>query len=60
MSAYEYKNTTVINAKDVEGMLQTVSERTAFRYYKDIKATYGIKIVMFWHFCEYFKIQILS
>lgn len=51
-----YKDTTKITAKDVCDLLCTISQRTAEQYFTDIKNHFGIKIVLYKHFKEYFKL----
>lgn len=51
-----YKDTTKITAKDVCDLLCTISQRTAEQYYTDIKNHFNVKIVLYKHFKEYFKI----
>lgn len=45
----------VIRAKDIENLMN-VSNITAKRYISDIKAHFKIKLVLFRHYKEYFKI----
>ena len=52
-----YTDTTKINAKDISHLLCTISQRTAEHYLTDIKKYFDIKIVLYFHFKQYFKIQ---
>lgn len=47
--------TNVISCKDVETMLGC-SERTAKKYYKEIKEEFHLQVVLKHHFNRYFKI----
>lgn len=49
-------DTAIITTKDLHGLLTNCSLRTAERYYSDIKKEYNIKVVMYGHFKEYFKL----
>lgn len=51
-----YKDTTKITAKDVCSLLCTVSHRTAEQYLTDIKNHFNIKVVLYKHFKDYFKV----
>lgn len=52
-----YTDTTKINSKDVLTLMVNISERTAINYYKEIKDHFDIKIVLYYHFKKYFKIE---
>lgn len=52
-----YVKTQRLTAKDIESLLISVSPRTAQQYYTDIKNAYDIKLVTYYHFCDYFKID---
>ena len=52
-----YTDTTKINAKDISNLLCTISQRTAEQYLTDIKKHFDIKIVLYFHFKQYFKIE---
>lgn len=58
MSLKNYTSTQKLTAKDVETLLVSVSPGTAKQYLKDIKQSFGVSVVLFCHFCEYFKIAI--
>ena len=50
-----YKPHQVLRIKDIENLL-FVSQSTAKRYMTDIKETLKIEIVLYKHFCDYFKV----
>ena len=51
-----YTDTTKISAKDIELLLISISDRTARLYLREIKDHFQIRIVLFTHFKQYFKI----
>lgn len=52
-----YKEFQKLTAKDICALFVSISERTAEHYLQDIKRHYGIKVVTFRHFKQYFKIS---
>ncbi|WP_162128198.1 hypothetical protein [Flavobacterium phycosphaerae] len=51
-----YKPFQALSSKDIESLLFNISERTAQQYLTDIKRTYDLKVVTYYHFKMYFKI----
>jgi hypothetical protein len=52
-----YTNTTKLSFKDIESLLTTISQETAKQYFTDIKKQYGLKVVLYCHFKDYFKVM---
>ena len=50
-----YKPLQVLRIKDIENLL-FVSQSTAKRYMNDIKEAKKVEIVLYKHFCDYFKV----
>lgn len=48
--------TNKISCKDVQNLLDC-SERTAKKYYREIKQEFDLQIVLKHHFNKYFKVQ---
>ena len=53
----QYSDLTKIGSKDLELLLISISERTSRLYLKEIKEHFQIKVVLFIHFKQYFKIK---
>jgi hypothetical protein len=56
-SSQNYTDLQKLTAKDIQHLLVSVSEKTAQNYITDIKKEYQLKIVLFVHFKNYFKIS---
>ena len=56
-SSQNYTDLQKLTAKDIQHLLVSVSEKTAQNYITDIKKEYQLKIVLFCHFKNYFKIS---
>lgn len=52
----EYTDYQKLSFKDIETLLVSISVKMAKQYLTDIKKEYEIKIVLFHHFKQYFKI----
>ena len=52
-----YTDLQKLTAKDIQHLLVSVSEKTAQNYFTDIKEEYQLKIVLFIHFKNYFKVS---
>ena len=56
-SSQNYTDLQKLTAKDIQYLLVSVSEKTAQNYFTDIKKEYQLKIVLFVHFKNYFKVS---
>ena len=56
-SSQNYTDLQKLTAKDIQHLLVSVSEKTAQNYFTDIKKEYQLKIVLFVHFKNYFKVS---
>jgi hypothetical protein len=52
-----HSNFRLLTLKELKNLLQVNDDRTARKYYQDIKITSGAPKVLYIHFLQYFKIQ---